>query len=52
MQEVARMIVDDAASDPLFLFPNTVVAAAGLEGIAANATTESMDLTGLRWSDG
>ncbi|MDR7383062.1 ABC transporter substrate-binding protein [Promicromonospora iranensis] len=52
MQEVARMIVDDAASAPLFLFPNTVVAAAGLEGVAANATTESMDLTGLRWSDG
>ena len=50
MQEVARMIVDDAASDPLFLFPNTVVADAGLAGIAANATTESMDLTGLRWS--
>jgi peptide/nickel transport system substrate-binding protein len=52
MQEVARMIVDDAASAPLFLFPNTVVADAGLAGIAANATTESMDLTGLRWSDG
>lgn len=51
MQEVARMIVDDAASDPLFLFPNTVVADARLAGIAANATTESMDLTGLRWSD-
>ncbi|MFD6140146.1 ABC transporter substrate-binding protein [Promicromonospora sp. NPDC060271] len=51
MQEVARMIVDDAASDPLFLFPNTVVADAGLAGIAANATTESMDLTGLRWSE-
>jgi len=51
MQEVARMIVDDAASDPLFLFPNTVVADAALEGIAADATTESMDLTGLRWSD-
>ncbi|WP_454850711.1 ABC transporter substrate-binding protein [Promicromonospora soli] len=51
MQEVSRMIVDDAASDPLFLFPNTVVADAGLAGIAANATTESMDLTGLRWSD-
>jgi peptide/nickel transport system substrate-binding protein len=51
MQEVARMIVDDAASDPLFLFPNTVVADAGLGGIAANATTESMDLTGLTWSD-
>lgn len=52
MQEVARMIVDDAASDPLFLFPNTMVADAELAGIAENATTESMDLTGLRWSDG
>lgn len=52
MQEVARMIVDDAASDPLFLFPNTVVAHAGLTGIAPDATTESMDLTGLRWTDG
>ncbi|WP_369370604.1 ABC transporter substrate-binding protein [Promicromonospora sp. Populi] len=52
MQEVARMVVDDAASDPLFLFPNTVVADAGLTGIAANATTESMNLTGLRWSEG
>lgn len=51
MQEVARMIVDDAASDPLFLFPNTVVADAALTGIAADATTESMDLTGLRWSE-
>jgi peptide/nickel transport system substrate-binding protein len=49
MQEVARMIVDDAASDPLFLFPNTVVADVRLGGIAANATTESMDLTGLTW---
>lgn len=49
MQEVARQIVDDAASGVLFLFPNIVVADAGLQGIPENAIIEALDLTDLSW---
>lgn len=49
MQEVARQIVDDAASGVLFLFPNIVVAKAGLEGLPQNAIIEALDLTNLSW---
>jgi peptide/nickel transport system substrate-binding protein len=51
MKEVVRTISEDAASDVLFLFPNLVVAKAGLSGIAANAVTESLVLSGLTWSE-
>jgi peptide/nickel transport system substrate-binding protein len=49
MKEVARITAEQVASLPLFLFPNIVVADAALEGIAANAVTESLDLTNLAW---
>ncbi|QTX03462.1 ABC transporter substrate-binding protein [Agromyces archimandritae] len=51
MKEAVRIVTEDAAAVPLFLFPNLVVADAGLTGIAGNAVTESMDLTGLSWAD-
>lgn len=47
MQEVARIIADDAAADPLFLFPNLVVAAADIEGIRTNAPTDSYPIAPL-----
>jgi peptide/nickel transport system substrate-binding protein len=50
MRQVVRTIVADAPGQVLYLMPNLVVAAAGLEGIPANAVTESMDLTDLHWS--
>lgn len=50
MREVVRTIVADAPGQVLYLMPNLVVAAQGLEGIPANAVTESMDLTDLHWS--
>ena len=50
MKEVAEITATDVASLPLFLFPNVVVADAALEGIAANAVTESLVLSGLRWN--
>ncbi|MBC9928265.1 MULTISPECIES: ABC transporter substrate-binding protein [unclassified Leucobacter] len=49
MQDVARQIVDDAASGVLFLFPNIVVAKAGLEGLPENAIIEALNLTDLHW---
>ncbi|HCJ49869.1 MAG TPA: peptide ABC transporter substrate-binding protein [Microbacterium sp.] len=49
MKDVARITAEQVASVPLFLFPNIVVADADLDGIAANAVTESLDLTGLAW---
>ena len=50
MQEVARQIVDDAASGVLFLFPNIVVAKADLQGLPENAIIEALDLTNLSWN--
>lgn len=49
MKEVARQIVDDAASGVLFLFPNITVADANLEGMPENAIIEALDLTNLSW---
>ncbi len=49
MQQVARQIVDDAASGVLFLFPNITVAKAGLQGMPENAIIEALDLTNLSW---
>ena len=34
----------------MLLFPNVVVADDELDGIAANAVTESLVLSGLRWN--
>ncbi|UOR00760.1 ABC transporter substrate-binding protein [Leucobacter allii] len=49
MQQVARQIVDDAASGVLFLFPNITVAKAGLQGLPENAIVEALNLTDLSW---
>lgn len=49
MQEVARQIVDDAASGVLFLFPNITVSKAALQGMPENAIIEALDLTNLSW---
>lgn len=51
MKEVARTITDDAAANFLFLFPNIVVAKAGLEGIAENVITEPLYLSTLHWAE-
>jgi len=50
MKEVVEITAEDVASLPLFLFPNVVVADAELDGIAGNAVTESLVLSGLRWN--
>ena len=50
MKQVVRMIVDDAGGIVLYLAPTLIVADKGLDGIQANAVTESMDLTALRWA--
>ena len=49
MQKVVRTIVDDAASDTLFIFPNTVLAKADVTGIPANAVSEGLDLSTIGW---
>ncbi|WP_325090956.1 ABC transporter substrate-binding protein, partial [Leucobacter sp. M11] len=49
MKEIAKQIVDDAASGVLFLFPNIVVAKAELTGVPENAIIEALDLTNLAW---
>lgn len=49
MQEVVRTITDDAAADVLFLFPNIVVAKAGVTGLPANSVTEALDLGSVGW---
>ncbi|MBN7793267.1 ABC transporter substrate-binding protein [Microbacterium esteraromaticum] len=50
MKEVVRTIVDDAASNTLFLFPNTVVAKAEVTGIPANAVSEGLFLGDIGWN--
>lgn len=49
MKKVVRQIVDDAAADTLFIFPNVVVAKAGLDGVPANSVTEALSLAGIAW---
>ena len=49
MKQVVRTIVDDAAANTLFIFPNIVVAKAEVSGIPANSVTEALDLTNLGW---
>jgi len=49
MKKVVRTIVDDAGADTLFIFPNVVVAKAGVANIPANSVTEALDLTDIGW---
>ncbi|MEG2578607.1 MAG: ABC transporter substrate-binding protein, partial [Glutamicibacter sp.] len=49
MKKVVRTIVDDAAADTLFIFPNIVVARAEVTGIPANSVTEALDMTNIGW---
>ncbi|GAA5228949.1 ABC transporter substrate-binding protein [Paeniglutamicibacter antarcticus] len=49
MKKVVRTIVDDAAADTLFVFPNTVLAKADVTGIPANAVSEGLDLSDIGW---
>ncbi|MNW23678.1 ABC transporter substrate-binding protein [Arthrobacter sp. JUb115] len=49
MKKVVRTIVDDAAADTLFIFPNIVVAKAEVTGIPANSVTEALDMTNIGW---
>lgn len=49
MKQVARKIVDDAATPILFLFPNINVIDADLKGMPENAIIEALDLTNLSW---
>lgn len=49
MKQVAKQIVDDAASGVLFLLPNIVVAKTDLHGLPKNAIVESLNLTDLSW---
>ncbi|PRA12233.1 peptide ABC transporter substrate-binding protein [Arthrobacter sp. MYb211] len=49
MKQVVRTIVDDAAANTLFIFPNIVVAKAEVTGIPENSVTEALDLTNLGW---
>ncbi|GAA5225647.1 ABC transporter substrate-binding protein [Paeniglutamicibacter antarcticus] len=50
MKSVVRTIVDDAAVDTLFIFPNISVAKAGISGLDANSLTEALSLAPLAWS--
>lgn len=50
MKKVVRTIVDDAAADTLFIFPNIVVAKSTVTGIPENSVTEALDLTGIGWN--
>ena len=45
MKQAIRILADDAASDFLFVFPNTIVAKAGITGVPVNTTSLSFDLT-------
>ncbi|MCL2785046.1 MAG: ABC transporter substrate-binding protein [Propionibacteriaceae bacterium] len=45
MKLAGQMLADDAAADWLFVFPNLLVARAGITGVSQNATSLSFDLT-------
>ena len=47
MQEVARILSEDAAGDWLFLLPNLIVAEADVTGLPQNGIGEAFDLTQL-----
>ena len=50
MKKVARTITEDAAADFLFLFPNLIVAKAGITGVQKNQVSDSFPIAGLGWS--
>ena len=50
MKNVVRTIVDDAAADTLFIFPNISVAKAGITGLGANSVTEALNLAPIAWT--
>jgi len=45
MQEIARILSEEAAADWLFLLPNLIVAEADITGLPENAIGEAFDLT-------
>jgi peptide/nickel transport system substrate-binding protein len=47
MQQVAKILNEDAAADWLFLFPNVIAAKTKVTGLVRNQVGESFDLTGL-----
>lgn len=51
MREVVRTIVEDAAANTLFIFPNVTVAKAEVTGLPVNAVTEALDLTDVGWAE-
>ncbi|GAA4285075.1 ABC transporter substrate-binding protein [Brevibacterium daeguense] len=49
MQEVARTITEDAAAGFAFLFPNLIVAKAGVQGLPENFVSDSFPIHALAW---
>lgn len=49
MKKVVGQIVDDAAADVLFIFPNIVVADASVQDVPKNAVTEAVSLAGISY---
>jgi peptide/nickel transport system substrate-binding protein len=47
LQQVGRLIADDAAADWLFLLPNLIVADTDVKGLPQNRIGEALDLTAL-----
>jgi peptide/nickel transport system substrate-binding protein len=47
LQQVGRLIAEDAAADWLFLLPNLIVADTDVRGLPENRIGESLDLTAL-----
>jgi peptide/nickel transport system substrate-binding protein len=47
LQQVGRLIAEDAAADWLFLLPNLIVADTDVQGLPQNRIGESLDLTAL-----
>ena len=47
LQQVGRLIAEDAAADWLFLLPNLIVADADVQGLPQNRIAEALDLTAL-----
>jgi peptide/nickel transport system substrate-binding protein len=47
LQQVGRLIAEDAAADWLFLLPNLIVADADVQGLPQNRIGEALDLTAL-----
>ncbi|GAA2087315.1 MULTISPECIES: ABC transporter substrate-binding protein [Brevibacterium] len=52
MKDVARTITEDAAAGFLFLFPNLIVADAGVTGLPENMVSDAFAIAQLGWSEG